>query len=134
MRRSESIPQQILHAALMGPMDNALRHARLAHSRGEWNLIDSDVVGPGLANVILSEVNAGNLSVERALLVAATLLSEPRPPFAAALVMIQYWSEDCEVLVALPSTDVIELLDMLALEQEEMGPAQLLATAIALSA
>ena len=52
MRLIPSIPQQIRRAALMGPLDDALTHARLAHSRREDSLLDATVSLPGLANCL----------------------------------------------------------------------------------
>ena len=135
MRSIPSVPQQILRAALLGPLAVALQHARLAHSRGEWNLIDTSITTPGIANVLRDEVSCGRLSLERARTIGEILLCERNSvTFAAALVLIEFWGAEQICEVSRPEREVLELLGMLALEQEELSARELLAAAIMLAA
>jgi hypothetical protein len=125
MRSMLSVPQQIRRAVLSGDLENALLHARLAHSRNEQELLDEKTTILGAAAVLRQESVEGRLTEQDAVRLARLLIHREVAPFVASLIIIRLATSFPGLLNKEPGCAALEVLDTLAAEQEVLSDLEL---------
>jgi hypothetical protein len=133
MRNLLSVPQQIRGAILSGDLTNALRHARLAHLRNEREFISGDIVMLAVATTLRQEYVEGRLTKEDVGMLADALIHRRVPPLVASLIVIRVVSQQPGELNGMPEWAVLEVLDILAAEQDSLSDLELLNAARSLA-
>lgn len=127
MRWIPSVPMQIRGDALSGDITKAIKSAKMAHSRNESSLISENITLLGLANILRESATRNDLNKEQ-IKELINLLFTCKLNLAAGAVVIRYFIDNPRTARNLPTLESLELLNVLAVELEDVSDSDLIAT------
>jgi len=125
MRSILSIPEQIKQNVINGDLKNVLLHVRLAYSNNVSDLIAGNTTIFAIANV-LSLISISGKICDNNIKILSELIFNKHSNLASSLVIISYYLENPELTPIIPPKEVLEVLSVLATDQENLTNSELI--------
>jgi hypothetical protein len=118
---------------LSGDLSSALYHARMAHARSETDLLDQQATILAITTTLRQEAVEGRITIESAVRLADALVHRRLAPLLAALIVIRLSSTQHDIETVINDYRILEILDVLAADQDCLSDTELLQAAVSLS-
>jgi len=125
MRSILSIPEQIKQNVINGDLKNVLLHVRLAYSNNVSDLIAGNTTIFAIANV-LSLISISGKICDNNIKILSELIFNKHSNLASSLVIISYYLDNPELTPIIPPKEVLEVLSVLATDQENLTNSELI--------
>jgi len=125
MRSILSIPEQIKQNVISGDLKNVLLYVRLAYSNNVSDLIAGSTTIFAIANV-LSLISISGKICDNNIKILSELIFNKHSNLASSLVIISYYLDNPELTPIIPPKEVLEVLSVLATDQENLTNSELI--------